>query len=215
MSASETPSRRARSGLGAPSMGEVIRHLRRSQGFTQAAFAACAGLAPNALGALERGEVSNPRLSSVSRVAAALHISTPVLGVAFVLRVEEATLLAAFTNMRFRPVGSGEKVRGRHGPRTVAVTIKDLRGQAGLTQSALADLAGVGMYVGDLEQGRTNDPGLATMALLANALASRLGGQATVDIVLAKLICAFAGDALDDFMSVRELQVATFSKTSC
>jgi transcriptional regulator with XRE-family HTH domain len=54
--------------------GAQLRRLRQAAAFTQEALAERAGLSPAAIAALENGRRTAPRLTTVSRLADALHL---------------------------------------------------------------------------------------------------------------------------------------------
>lgn len=59
-------------------LGERIRDLRRSKGWTQDRLAAETGLHRNYVGGVERGE-RNPTVMAVARIARALEVPLPSL----------------------------------------------------------------------------------------------------------------------------------------
>lgn len=60
---------------------------------------------------------------------------------------------------------------GKPAPAPFSVRLKSLRREAGLTQAALAEAAGLsGQHVRAIEAGRRPDPGWSTVTALADAL---------------------------------------------
>ena len=81
-----------------PSFGGRLRRARRAAGFTQEELAVRAGLTPNAVGALERGEHRHPYPATVRALVAALGLSAAdaaVLAASVPKRGERALALAS------------------------------------------------------------------------------------------------------------------------
>ncbi len=178
--------------LGGPrAMGAVLRELREMRGLTQAELARAALISRKVAGAHERGQVRNPSLLCVSRLADALEVSTAVFSLAFV-RPAGCTSVSAVLD-RSRRSRRPARLRGgseHHGPRVLGTTLRALRSRAGVTQAEM----GVGKYLSALERGQTEVPGLLTVALLATRLVSRSQVPLAAEAVAVQLVCAFAGE---------------------
>lgn len=184
---------------GTPALGLVIKQLRQARELTQASLAMRAGMSPNAIGGFERGEVQNPGLVGITRVALALDVSVAVFGAAFVLPVGSvamAAVLSGHPRAQAQRPGLSRRSSESDGPRALGATLHELRGRAGMTQVALARAAQLGSkYISDLERGATKEPGLLTIATLADGVSPPDAGVVVVAGVVARLACAFVGES--------------------
>src|SRR5689334_21753820 len=76
-------------------LGAAIRELRLLRGLTQSALAAAAGLAPNSVAVIERGERA-VSVDSLNSLAAALDMPAGCLAILGSIRIAESTNSAGF-----------------------------------------------------------------------------------------------------------------------
>jgi transcriptional regulator with XRE-family HTH domain len=126
---------------------ELIREARTLRGWSQQRLAAEAGYSGNMVRFLEIGQTGSPTFDSVLRL-------TQALGITLVARWDPQELRTAAATSTLR---KGGRPRDRT-PGDVLLSGAELRQrriQAGLTQLALAELAGFrGSYVSQLESGK-------------------------------------------------------------
>jgi transcriptional regulator with XRE-family HTH domain len=167
----------------AQAMGAKIHEMRKTAGFSQMALGARAGMHHNYVGILERGEVANPGLGTLTRIATGLHVSITILARAF---VEAPAPGAQSTVPRERMVVAPG------GPKALGQGLALLRTTAGHTQLGLALSADMQrQYLTGLEAGSKRNPGLRTITRLVEALP--VSSKATSGLV-ARLAQLFAGE---------------------
>jgi class 3 adenylate cyclase/transcriptional regulator with XRE-family HTH domain len=143
--------------------GELLRRHREAAALSQERLAERAGLSTDAISALERGKRGAPRLETAGLLADALGLTGE----------ERASFIAAA-----RAVGAVVADTPSEQPAAFALLLRRHRRDAGLTQEALAERAGISLRaVSDLERGIYRTPHRDTVALLAQALG--LTGQET------------------------------------
>jgi class 3 adenylate cyclase/transcriptional regulator with XRE-family HTH domain len=136
--------------------GELLRRHREAAALSQERLAERAGLSTDAISALERGKRGAPRLETAGLLADALGLAGE----------ERATFIAAA-----RAVGAPVADTPSEQPAAFAPLLRRHRRDAGLTQEALAERAGISLRaVSDLERGIYRTPHRDTVALLAQAL---------------------------------------------
>lgn len=183
----------------ARALGATIRALRGHARLSQEALGKQAALNPTYLGALERGEIANPGLGLLVRVAHGLRVSIAVLAESYAappvhdaLRVDTTK----WTASRREPVEDIEAL-GR--------AIRLLRRERGLTQEGFALHTGIHRsYLGSVEVGERRVPGIATLARIAQGLA-----RDAADSPLPLLTRIFAGEA-----TLADVRAALNSKAS-
>ena len=189
---------------GAPAMGAMIRVLRRRTGMSQSALGARCAMHPHYLGAIERGDVANPGVATVSRIADGLHASIGVLAGSY-----------ASTGVTQLPVGiaadrewaSGDTAYV--GAREMGRAIRLLRRRLELTQGEIADLVGLHRgYISSLEAGDKRNPGLRTITRVAQGLIAQPDELSTRVAELAKV---FTGELTVDELRRRDLPTTSGS----
>lgn len=151
--------------MGARALGATIRALRGYAHLSQEALGRRAGMHRNYLGAIERGEVPNPGLEPLARVARGLDVSIAVLAESYAappsdgaLRVDSSRWPSASQD----PTADAEAL-GR--------AIRLIRRARRLTQGQLALEAGVQRsYLGSIEAGEKRSPGIASIARIDRGL---------------------------------------------
>jgi transcriptional regulator with XRE-family HTH domain len=170
-------------------MGAKIRQLRDAADLSQMELGARAGMHHNYVGILERGEVANPGLATVHRIAVGLRTSIAPLARAFVQAGLPQTGSLTPTPRARRVVASG-------GPKRLGHGLALLRTTAGLTQLGLAKTAGMHRaYLGSLEAGAKQNPGLATITRIVESLDFCTD---EIAIVVGWLAQVFAGEISTD-----------------
>jgi transcriptional regulator with XRE-family HTH domain len=165
-------------------MGKAIIELRHRRGLTQRQLATRAGLSENHVGKLERGEVADPGLTSIAKVARALDISVTYFVLAFAGRPRRPTTRASPDEQRRPPSITPATALG--------AVVRMLRRRTELSQAVLAEAAGLAApTLSRIECGKKQDLAVGTLVRLAGALAA---GDETMseESVLAQLSSTFA-----------------------
>src|SRR5262249_33205730 len=153
------------------------------------------------VGVLERGESSNPSLTTLVRVARGLDVSVSVLVAAFIW--------PPATDLALERWAEGSTPAGPTRSRQSATPPPSLVGSAALgltlqgfrtwnSQATLRNLAeSAGMSANSivrLEQGAVANPGLLTLARLAHALNDNVVDLGLLDLCVSLLAQVFAGE---------------------
>jgi transcriptional regulator with XRE-family HTH domain len=149
----------------------------------------------NYLGAIERGEIHNPGLETVDRIAAGLDVSVAVLARSYAAASDELALRVDATG------GRPQQLATPYDAKALGAAIRIVRRAAGLTQAQLGDVAGLHRnHVGSVELAEQPTRGIATIARIAHGLAIGLRAD---ESLLPLFVQAFTGDAT--LAQVREL----------
>jgi transcriptional regulator with XRE-family HTH domain len=168
-------------------MGATIRALRGHAHISQIALGERVAMHHNYLGAIERGEIRNPGLETVDRIAAGLGVSIAVLARSYADASEEAALGIEATGGRPRRLSSN------YDAKALGAAIRIARRRLGLTQTRLADIVGLHRnHLGSIEAGATSSRGIATIARVAQALTEQLAVEAPLLPLLAQTFTAEA-----------------------
>lgn len=178
--------------LSARAMGATIRALRGHAHISQIALGTRMSMHPNYLGAVERGEVRNPGLETVDRIADGLSVSIAVLARSYAAASQERALRVDATG------GRPKRVAAAYDAKALGEAIRIARRQLELTQQQLADLIDLHRnHVGSIEAGETASRGIATIARVAHGLQTQLGADEPQ--LLPLFAQAFTGEVtLDD-----------------
>ncbi len=178
----------------ARAMGATVRALRGHAHISQFALGRRVSMHANYLGAIERGEIRNPGLETVDRVAAGLGVSVAVL----------ARSYADASGVALRVDATGgrpQQLAARYDAKALGAAIRAVRRAAGLTQAQLGDLAGLHRnHVGSIEAGEQPTRGIATIARIAHGLTRALDAD---ESLLPLIVQTFTGEAT--LAQVREL----------
>lgn len=179
----------------ARAMGATIRALRGHAHISQVTLGRRVLMHANYLGAIERGEIHNPGLETVDRVAAGLGVSVAVLARSYAGASDEIALRVDATG------GRPEQLAAPYDAKALGAAIRAARRAAGLTQAQLGDLAGLHRnHVGSIEAGEQPTRGIATIARIAQGLTLALhAGESLLPII----VQTFTGEAT--LAHVREL----------
>jgi transcriptional regulator with XRE-family HTH domain len=176
-------------------MGATIRALRGHAHLSQSALGKRVSMHANYLGAIERGEIANPGLETLDRIAAGLGVSVAVLARSYAAASDELALRVDATG------GRPQQLATRYDAKALGAAIRIVRRATGLTQAQLADVAGLHRnHVGSIELGEQPTRGIATIARVAHGLTARLGAD---ESLLALFAQAFTGEVT--LARVREL----------
>lgn len=176
---SDEATRRARA------LGATIRALRGHARLSQEALGKRAGLNPTYLGALERGEIPNPGLGLLVRIAHGLRVSIAVLAESYAAPLAPDALRVDTTRWPAPRRGPVEDIGA------LGRAVRLIRRDRGLTQEQFALDSGIHRsYLGSVEAGDRRIPGIATVARIAQGLA-----RGAEDAPLPLLTRVFAGEA--------------------
>jgi transcriptional regulator with XRE-family HTH domain len=185
----------------ARAMGAAIRALRGHAHLSQIVLGGVIAMHPNYFGAVERGEIDNPGLETVDRIARGLSVSIAVLAESWANPPADAALRIDASGGR-----SGASIPAAEGAQALGQAIRLLRRRRNLTQAQLADAAGLHRsHLGSIEAGEKHNPGIATIAGIAGGL--RPGHQEPSPLPL--LAQAFSGET-----TVDDLRAMLATKTS-
>ena len=169
-------------------MGATIRALRGHAHISQIALGRRVSMHANYLGAIERGEIHNPGLETVDRIAGGLGVSVAVLARSYADGSDETALRVDATGGRPQPLATP------YDAKALGEAIRIMRRAAGLTQEQLADIVGLHRnHLGSIEVGEQPTRGIATIARIANGLTTRLGDDELA--LLPLLVQTFTGEA--------------------
>jgi transcriptional regulator with XRE-family HTH domain len=173
---------------GAHAMGETILALRSHAHMSQLALGERVSMHTNYIGAIERGEIWNPGLETVDRIAEGLGVSVAVLAESYATAAERLTLRVDTTGGRPR------RVAAPYDAQALGAAIRLVRRQLDLTQQQLADESGLHRnHIGSIETGEKATRRIATIARVAHGLTAHLGGK--VPSLLPLLVQVFTGEA--------------------
>jgi len=167
-------------------MGRAMVELRRKRGMTQRVTASMATISENHVGKLERGEVLDPGLVSVAKMARALKTSV-------------APLVFAFAGLPGPALTANGRCMEYPAPTTapslaLGAMLRTLRRQVDVSQVVLAEEAGLApATLSRLESGKKKDPALGTLVCIAHALAW-VDASVRADDMLVQLSATFAGE---------------------
>lgn len=153
----------------ARAMGATIRALRGHAHISQIALGDRVSLHQNYIGAIERGEIQSPGLTTLDRIARGLDVSIAVIAASYAAASEDALHVDATGG---RPSGGGET----YDAVALGYAIRVVRRRLNLTQDQLG--AAIGMHrsqLGAIENGEKPNPGIATIARIASGLTAQLG----------------------------------------
>ena len=172
----------------AHAMGATIRALRGHAHLSQLALGRRVSMHANYLGAIERGEIRNPGLETVDRIAAGLDVSVAVLAQSYADACDETALRVDATGGRPQPLATP------YDAKAVGKAIRIVRRAVGLTQEQLAGIAGMHRnHLGSIEVGEKPTRGIATISRIAHGLTARLGDDEPA--LLPLLVQTFTGEA--------------------
>jgi transcriptional regulator with XRE-family HTH domain len=153
-------------------MGATIRALRGHAHISQIALGRRVSMHANYLGAIERGEIRNPGLETIDRIADGLGLSVAVLARSYADASDETALRVDATGGRPQRLGRPCDAKA------LGEAIKVVRRAVGLTQEQLADIVGLHRnHLGSIEVGEQPTRGIATIARIAWGLTTRLGDE--------------------------------------
>jgi transcriptional regulator with XRE-family HTH domain len=168
-------------------MGATIRALRGHAHISQTTLGRRVSMHANYLGAIERGEIHNPGLETVDRIAAGLDVSVAVLARSYAAASEEIALRVDATG------GRPQQLATPYDAKALGAAIRIVRRAVGLTQAQLAAIAGLHRnHVGSVELGEQPMRGIATIARIAHGLSVGIGADTSV---LPLLVQTFTGEA--------------------
>jgi len=181
-------------GLGTPdversarAMGATIRALRGHTHISQTTLGRRVSMHANYLGAIERGEIRNPGLETVDRIADGLNVSVAVLARSYAAASDEAALRVEATRRR------SQKRAAPYDAKALGAAIRIVRRRLGLTQEQLAETVGLHRnHLGSIELGEQPTRGVATIARIAHGLSVRLRAD---EPLLPLFVQAFTGEA--------------------
>jgi transcriptional regulator with XRE-family HTH domain len=173
---------------GARAMGAAIRALRRHARLSQVALGARVSMHANYIGAIERGEIWNPGLETVDRIAEGLGVSVAVLAESYATAAEQLTLRVDTTG------GRPQRTAAAYDATALGAAVRLVRRLVGLTQQQLADETDLHRnHIGSIETGEKPTRRIATIARVAHGLAAHLGDEAPS--LLPLLVQVFTGEA--------------------
>jgi len=173
---------------GARAMGATIRALRSYAHMSQFALGERVSMHTNYIGAIERGEIWNPGLETVDRVAEGLGVSVAVLAESYATAAEQLTLRVDTTG------GRPQRIAAAYDAKALGAAIRLTRRLANLTQQQLADETGLHRnHIGSIEAAEKPTRRIATIARIAHGLTAHLGNQAPP--LLPLLVQVFTGEA--------------------
>jgi transcriptional regulator with XRE-family HTH domain len=153
-------------------MGATIRALRGHAHISQIALGRRVGIHPNYLGAIERGEIENPGLETVDRVARGLDVSIAVLAESYVTAPSDGALRVDTTG------GRPQRLTEKYDAKALGDAIRIVRRRLDLTQTQLAEAIGIHRnQLGNIEVGERSSRGIATIARVACVLTVQLGAD--------------------------------------
>jgi len=169
-------------------MGATIRALRGHAHTSQIALGRRVGMHANYLGAIERGEIANPGLETVDRIARGLDVSIAVLAESYATAPSEAALRVDATG------GRPQRLTEGYDAKALGTAIRIVRRRLDLTQAQLADAVGIHRnQIGSIEVGERSSRGIATIARVAHALTMQMGADESP--LLPLLAQTFTGEA--------------------
>lgn len=153
-------------------MGATIRALRGHAHISQIALGRRVTMHANYLGAVERGEIANPGLETVDRIASGLDVSIAVLAESYATAPSEAALRVDATG------GRPQRLTEAYDAKALGDAIRIVRRHLDLTQAQLANAIGIHRnQLGSIEVGERSSRGIATIARVAFGLATHLGAD--------------------------------------
>ncbi len=149
----------------ARALGATIRALRGYAHLSQEALGRRAGIHQNYLGAIERAETSSPGLEPLARIARGLDVSIAVLADSYAAPLSDDALRV--DSSRWPPAPQGPTVDAE----ALGRAIRFVRRARGLTQEQVALDTGIHRsYLGSIEAGEKQNPGIASIARIARGL---------------------------------------------
>jgi transcriptional regulator with XRE-family HTH domain len=169
-------------------MGATIRALRGHAHISQIALGQRVTMHANYLGAIERGEIANPGLETVDRIAGGLDVSIAVLAESYATAPSEAALRVDATG------GRPQRLTEAYDAKALGDAIRIVRRHLDLTQAQLANAIGIHRnQLGSIEVGERSSRGIATIARVASGLATHIGADEPP--LLSLLAQVFNGEA--------------------
>jgi transcriptional regulator with XRE-family HTH domain len=173
---------------GARAMGATIRALRGHAHISQLALGDRVGMHTNYIGAIERGEIWNPGLETVDRIAEGLGVSVAALAQSYATAAEQLALRVDTTGGRPRRVAMA------YDATALGAAVRLARRLVGLTQQQLADETGLHRnHIGSIETSEKRTRRIATIARVAHGVTAHLGDEAPS--LLPLLAQVFTGEA--------------------
>jgi transcriptional regulator with XRE-family HTH domain len=171
----------------ARAMGATIRALRGHAHISQITLGKRVPMHANYIGAIERGEILNPRLETVDRIAEGLEVSVAVLVESYASDSGTGPQQVDATG------GRPERTAAAYDAKVLGAAIRLVRRQLGITQAQLADAIGLHHnHLGSIEAGEKPSRGIATIARVAHELTVKLGADEPP--LLPLLAQAFTGE---------------------
>jgi transcriptional regulator with XRE-family HTH domain len=153
-------------------MGATIRALRGHAHISQIALGRRVTMHANYLGAIERGEIANPGLETVDRIASGLDVSIAVLAESYATAPSEAALRVDATG------GRPQRLTAGYDAKALGDAIRIVRRRLDLTQTQLAEAIGIHRnQLGSIEVAERSSRGIATIARVAHGLTTQLGAN--------------------------------------
>ena len=185
-------------------MGAMIRVLRRRTGMSQDALGARCAMHPHYLGALERGDIANPGIATVGRVARGLQASIGVIAGSYAS--SGVTQLPVGIALRPGRTSDDTPYESAH---ELGRAIRLIRRRLDLTQAEMADLVGLHRgYLSSIEAGEKRNPGLRTITRVARGLIAQ---PDELSARVAELAKVFAGELTFDEIRKRDLPTTSGS----
>ncbi|HEX7290695.1 MAG TPA: helix-turn-helix transcriptional regulator [Conexibacter sp.] len=154
-------------------MGATLRALRSHARVSQIALGARVSMHANYIGAIERGEIWNPGLDTVDRIAEGLGVSVATLAESYATAEERLALRVDTTG------GRPQRVAAAYDAVALGAAIRLVRRQLHLTQQQLADETGLHRnHLGSVETGEKPTRRIATIARVAHSLTAHLSDEA-------------------------------------
>jgi transcriptional regulator with XRE-family HTH domain len=167
-------------------MGATIRALRSHEHLSQVTLGRRVSIHANYLGAIERGEIHNPGLDTVDRIAEGLGVSVAVLARSYAVASRVTALQIDATG------GRPERVAAQYDAKVLGEAIRTVRRLLSLTQEQLAAIIGLHRnHLGSIEVGEQPTRGIATISRIAHGLTARLGSS---EPLLPLFVQAFTGE---------------------
>jgi transcriptional regulator with XRE-family HTH domain len=153
-------------------MGATIRALRGHARVSQIALGRRIAMHHNYLGAIERGEIANPGLETVDRIANGLGVSIAVLAESYATASSEPRLRVDTTG------GRPARLSDEYDAKALGEAIRIVRRRLDLTQTQLGKAIGLHRnHLGSVEAGENPSRGIATIACVAHGLTARLAAD--------------------------------------